>query len=76
MAGASVLLGRSFGLNERRQEREQDLYVIAGIRGTRDILPSEVGRWQHVERVAADLCARYGYCEVRTPVIEREELFA
>ena len=76
MAGASVLLDRSFGLNERRQEREQDLYVIAGIRGTRDILPSEVGRWQHVERVAADLCARYGYCEVRTPVIEREELFA
>jgi len=50
--------------------------VISGIRGTRDILPSEIGRWQHVERVAADVCARYGYCEVRTPVIEREDLFA
>ena len=50
--------------------------MISGIRGTRDILPSEIGRWQHVERVAADVCARYGYCEVRTPVIEREDLFA
>ncbi|MEE2792439.1 MAG: histidine--tRNA ligase [Acidobacteriota bacterium] len=50
--------------------------MISGIRGTRDILPSEVGRWQHVERVAADVCVRYGYSEVRTPVIEREELFA
>jgi len=50
--------------------------VIPGIRGTRDILPAEVGRWQRIERVAADVCARYGYAEVRTPVIEREELFA
>ena len=50
--------------------------MIAGIRGTRDILPDEVGRWQRVERAAAEVCARYGYVEVRTPVIEREELFA
>ena len=50
--------------------------MISGIRGTRDILPSEIGRWQHVERVAVDVCARYGYSEVRTPVIEREDLFA
>ena len=50
--------------------------MISGIRGTRDILPDEVGRWQRVERAAAEVCARYGYVEVRTPVIEREELFA
>ena len=50
--------------------------MIPGIRGTRDILPAEVGRWQRLERVAAAVCARYGYVEVRTPVIEREELFA
>jgi histidyl-tRNA synthetase len=50
--------------------------VIPGIRGTRDILPAEVGRWQQVERVARGVCARYGYAELRTPVLEREELFA
>jgi len=50
--------------------------VIPGIRGTRDVLPLEVGRWRRVERVARSVCDRYGYAELRTPVIEREELFA
>ncbi len=50
--------------------------MIPAIRGTHDILPPEVERWQHVERLARALCERYGYVEVRTPVIEREELFA
>ena len=36
----------------------------------------KVEKWQHVERIARALCERYGYVEVRTPVIEREELFA
>ena len=50
--------------------------MISAIRGTHDILPGEVERWAHLERVARDLCARYGFLELRTPVIEREELFA
>ena len=50
--------------------------MIPAIRGTHDILPGEVEKWQHVERVARALCERYGYVELRTPVIEREELFA
>ena len=50
--------------------------MIPAIRGTHDILPNEVGRWQRLESVIRDLCERYGYQEIRTPVIEREELFA
>jgi len=50
--------------------------VIPAIRGTHDILPGQVEKWQHVERLARALCERYGYVEIRTPVIEREELFA
>ena len=50
--------------------------MITAIRGTHDILPADVGKWQHVERVARTLCERYGYLEIRTPVLEREELFA
>jgi histidyl-tRNA synthetase len=50
--------------------------MISAIRGTHDILPGEVEKWQYVERVARELCDRFGYVEVRTPVIEREELFA
>ena len=50
--------------------------MIPAIRGTHDILPGEIERWQQAEQVVRDVCARYGYREIRTPVIEREELFA
>jgi len=50
--------------------------MITAIRGTHDILPGQIERWQFVERVAHQLCERYGYHEIRTPIIEREELFA
>ncbi len=50
--------------------------MIPAIRGTHDILPGEIERWQQAERVVRDVCGRYGYREIRTPVIEREELFA
>lgn len=50
--------------------------MIPAVRGTHDILPGEVEKWQRVERIARSLCDRYGYVEVRTPVLEHEELFA
>jgi histidyl-tRNA synthetase len=50
--------------------------MISAIRGTHDILPGEVEKWAYVERVARGLCDRFGFLELRTPVIEREELFA
>jgi len=50
--------------------------MIAAVRGTHDILPGDVEKWQYVERVSRDLCDRYGYAEIRTPIIEREELFS
>jgi len=50
--------------------------MIPAVRGTRDILPGEVEKWQTVERIAHSLCERFGYVEVRTPVLEREELFS
>ena len=50
--------------------------MIPAVRGTRDILPGEIERWQRVEATARSVCERYGYTELRTPLIEREELFA
>jgi histidyl-tRNA synthetase len=50
--------------------------MIAAIRGTQDILPGTVEKWQFVESTACRVFERYGYAEIRTPVIEREELFA
>lgn len=44
-------------------------------RGTNDILPEDVGKWQFVEAKIRELCHRYGYHEIRTPVFESTELF-
>jgi histidyl-tRNA synthetase len=49
---------------------------IKAIRGMRDILPPETGRWQAVENAAREAFALYGYRELRLPLLERTELFA
>ncbi|XQQ06448.1 MAG: ATP phosphoribosyltransferase regulatory subunit [Leptolyngbya sp. IPPAS B-1204] len=50
--------------------------AIEAIKGTRDILPEEVGYWQRIEQVARDLLNRAAYREIRTPIFEQTELFA
>ena len=45
-------------------------------RGTRDILPEEAEKWQHLEAVYGDFCRLYGFGEIRTPIFEQTELFA
>ena len=50
--------------------------IIPSVRGTRDILPGEVERWAFVEDAARRVFEQYGYFEIRTPIIEREELFS
>lgn len=44
-------------------------------RGTQDILPGEVEIWQYIEEKAKDICRRYNYQEIRTPIFEHTELF-
>jgi len=50
--------------------------TIQAVRGTRDVLPEEVGAWHALEDAARRLFPRYGYREIRTPVFEETELFA
>jgi histidyl-tRNA synthetase len=45
------------------------------VKGTFDVLPDEVGRWQRLERAFRRTVELYGYQEVRTPVLELQELF-
>ncbi len=44
-------------------------------RGTQDILPGTVEKWQYIESTAKELCRLYQYQEIRTPVFEHAELF-
>jgi histidyl-tRNA synthetase len=49
--------------------------MIQALRGTRDILPDEVGYWQRVEAVAREIFNKAAYREIRTPIFEQTELF-
>jgi len=40
-----------------------------------DLLPGQVEQWQRVEAALREVSRRYGYREIRTPVVERTELF-
>jgi histidyl-tRNA synthetase len=44
-------------------------------RGTRDLLPPETATWTRLERLAADLAARYGYRRIETPMFELVDVF-
>lgn len=52
-----------------------EMESIQSLRGTRDILPEEVGYWQWVASVAEETLARGNYQEIRTPIFEPTALF-
>ncbi len=60
---------------EARPSRAAGLQIKA-VRGTRDLLPDQTPLWNRVEATARAVFARYGFGEIRTPVIEATELFA
>ena len=46
------------------------------VRGMRDVLPSDAQRWRMLETTLVDVLVRYGYREIRLPLVEATELFA
>jgi histidyl-tRNA synthetase len=44
-------------------------------RGTRDVLPAERAAFLRLERIGADLAARYGYEPIETPLFEQTAVF-
>jgi len=45
------------------------------VRGMKDILPGEVEQWQEAERKAREFFGRYGFQELRLPIMEKTDLF-
>lgn len=50
--------------------------MIKKPRGTEDILPNDSKIWRLIENTAHEICAKYGYKEIRTPVFEDTSLFS
>ena len=49
--------------------------MIQALRGTRDILPEEVGYWQLIEATVREILSRAVYQEIRAPIFEQTDLF-
>ncbi len=48
---------------------------IQAIRGMNDMLPDESPVWERFEAIVQDWLRRYGYRQIRMPILERTELF-
>ncbi len=46
------------------------------IQGFKDILPDEMHRWLRIENVSRDIFQRFGFREIRLPIMEETSLFA
>jgi histidyl-tRNA synthetase len=47
----------------------------SSIKGMLDILPAEISVWQRLELAALEVFGLYGYLEIRTPIVEKTDLF-
>lgn len=56
--------------------KEVIIMLITRPRGTNDITPESIKRWQYLEKEILNICSQYGYEEIRTPIFENTELFA
>ncbi|MEM7250908.1 MAG: histidine--tRNA ligase [Pseudomonadota bacterium] len=50
--------------------------TIQSIRGMNDLLPEVMPHWHAFEQTARRLLRTYGYAEIRTPLLEKTDLFA
>jgi len=48
---------------------------LRSVRGMHDVLPADASAWDWLESRLADLMARYGFGEIRIPIVEQSELF-
>jgi histidyl-tRNA synthetase len=46
------------------------------LKGTKDILPQDIDMWHFIEEKANETFSKYGFKEIRTPIIEVTELFS
>jgi histidyl-tRNA synthetase len=48
---------------------------LVGVKGMNDILPPESAQWEALEQSVRDMMQRYGYENIRTPIVEPTSLF-
>lgn len=46
------------------------------IKGVKDILPGEIGKWHFIEKIARELFEAFCYYEIRVPIFEKTSVFS
>ena len=49
--------------------------LLQAVRGMNDVLPDRAPVWEFFEEAVRDVFRQYGYRNIRTPIVERTELF-
>jgi histidyl-tRNA synthetase len=52
-----------------------NMQMITAVRGFKDILPEETGKWQFIEAAARKVFTDFGFREIRIPILEKTDLF-
>ncbi len=50
--------------------------MLRAVKGMNDLLPADMALWRHIEDTARQVAETFGYREIRTPILERSELFS
>src|SRR5215468_11282853 len=70
------LLSRASGLRKSFSRSSQTMFAPRtaakrqAVRGMNDVLPDEASLWERVEDAARETFAKYGYRNVRVPIVE------
>ena len=49
--------------------------AVKALKGFKDIIPGEVETWQFIEQIARSIFHRFGFSEIKVPVLEKTKLF-
>lgn len=49
--------------------------AVKALKGFKDIIPGEVETWQFIEQTARSIFHRFGFSEIKVPVLEKTKLF-
>lgn len=49
--------------------------IAKRVNGTADVMPSEVNKWQTIEKICSETAEVYGFKQIRIPTFENTELF-
>jgi len=66
---------RETSIQDMAEQQPTKLAPLQAVKGMNDILPPDSARWEWFEAKVRALMARYGYANVRTPVVEPTALF-